>query len=138
MEPGYVDFQVQMGKWNETKKVPVANDFASAGEALLIARSTSGVDELVDRSVHELMNLAPVDAMIADAMKSTDAGKAFVILASRKFTQAIAESMSARKWQPKEMKEVQQFVRIYATRKMLAHYGFIVNYGKAAGKAVKG
>lgn len=137
MEPGYVDFQADLGKWKETKKTPVANDFASAGESLVIARSTIGVDELVDRSVHEMMNLAPVDAMIADALKEKDAGKAFVVLASRKFTGAINESMSARKWQPKEMKEVQQFIRIYATRKMLAHYGIIINYGKAA-KAVKG
>lgn len=127
MEPGYIDFNVNVGAWKASHKTDVNNDLGSFSEAMGIARSTMGVDAVVEDNLRAITDLNKVDEIIGGEMRTV--GTALYALSGRKFGKLLVELTDKKEWQAKEKKEIQELIRMYASRKILRHFGTELNYG---------
>ncbi len=130
MEPGYIDFVVSVGAWKAAHKTNVTNDLASFSEIMGIARSTMGVDAVLEDNLRAVTDLAKVDDALSGEMRTV--GTALYALSGRKFGKLLVELSDQKEWQAKEKKEIQELIRMYAARKILRHFGTELNYGLPA------
>lgn len=131
MEAGYVDFSVNMGAWKKNHRATVTRDFTTLHEAMAIAHATAGADIVLEDALRSIVELNKLDEVIQEATRGK-AGDALTLLASRKTSTLITQLSEGGKRQAKEKKELQEMMRLYASRKVLRHYKMELNYGLAA------
>jgi hypothetical protein len=130
MEPGYIDFKADLGRWKVSQKVEISNDFATIKDAWIIARATSGLEGVLEEALRVITDLKQVDAILSDAWSKGDAGNALTVLTTRKLGSLITQLSEQNGGQAKEKKEIQEMIKLYAARKILSHFGMELNYGQ--------
>ncbi len=130
MDAGYVDFRADVGKWKTAQKAAISNDFATIKDAWFIARATSGLEGVLEEALRTITDLKQVDAVLEEVWVKGDAGDALTVLTTRKLGTLITQLSEQNGGQAKEKKEIQEMIRLYASRKILAHFGMELNYGQ--------
>ena len=125
----YIDFHVELGTWKAKVQTPVKEDIDSPTLLTHLASTLKGTDAAIESYLGKVLALTEVNALLQEALGEGDADKAFALLTSRKFGQAINAATEKEGWQAKEKKEMQQFLRAYCTRKLVEKKGFTLNYG---------
>ncbi|MDP2666654.1 MAG: hypothetical protein Q8P05_04100 [Candidatus Diapherotrites archaeon] len=129
MEPGYVDFQVELGNWNESKRIPIVDDIRTPVQLGIFPMALRGADAAIDSYLGKAVSLVEVDAILGEALGEPNPDKAFPMLTARKMGQAITTATDQPGWQAKEKKEMQQFIRARCARKLIEREGLSVSYG---------
>lgn len=124
----YMDFHVDLGKWKTHTQTPVKGDIDSPALLKALGETLKGTDAAMESYLGKALPLKEIESPLQEAL-GADVDKAFAVLTSRKFGQAVNAATANEKWQAKEKKEMQQFVRAYCTRKIVEKFGHTFNYG---------
>jgi hypothetical protein len=125
---GMIQFAVDFPNWKASKEL----SFASApdtGQLLqILLLSTEKADDVVATYLKKLGKLTEIDALIEEAAQGFSKGEMKVFTAVVKGTGVMGKAVkviseSNPKWQNKEQKEVQQFLKLYATRQLMRKIG---------------
>jgi hypothetical protein len=127
MSEGYIDFNVNMGKWKTQFRHDVNGDLSTFADTLNVAHATQGVDALLEETLQTILDLGKVTHALNEGGSSLAAK--FTTLSSRKFGKTLNEVCDNTEWQAKEKKMIQEMIRLFLTRKTLREGGWELNYG---------
>ncbi|MEM4710129.1 MAG: DUF2666 family protein [Candidatus Diapherotrites archaeon] len=128
-EEKYIQFVANYDDWVAIRKLKIepATDPRTVMEFL--AGLTNSVDSKVEENLRKIVDLKKVDDAIASlGLGKKDVAKALEEINSRKVSSAIKEICALPELQSAEQKELEQFCRIYATKKALKECGLMVDY----------
>lgn len=128
-EEKYIQFIANYDDWVAIRKLKIEPSTDPKTILEFLAGLNTSVDSKVEDNLRKLVDLKKVDEAIASLdLTKKDVAKALEEINSRKVSSAIKEICDLSELQSSEKKELEQFCRVYATRKALKECGLLVDY----------
>ncbi|MFH1587177.1 MAG: DUF2666 family protein [Candidatus Diapherotrites archaeon] len=127
----YINFIANYDDWVSIKKLKIEPETDGRMVAEFLASLGTNIDGKIEQNLGKIVDLSRVDAAIAELeLGKKDTGKALEEVASRKVNSVIKEITELPELQKNEIKEMQQFCKVYAMRKALKQCGLQVDYSE--------
>lgn len=133
MSEKYIQFVANYDDWAAIKKLKIEPATDPRTIAEFLASLTFSVDRKIAENLGKIVDIAKLDAVLAlvPIGKTEDEIAATLKeLNTRKVSQCINEISAIPKLQKGEQKEVADFLRAYASRKLLKACGVVVDYSQ--------
>ena len=125
----YIQFISNYDDWVSIKKLKIEGVTDPRTIMEFLASLGTGIDNKVEANLKKIVALDKVDAAIAElGLGNKDVGKALEEIKSRKVGSVIKEIVALPQFQTGERKELEQFCKVYATKKALRECGLQVDY----------
>ncbi len=127
----YIQFVANYGDWVSIKKLKITEATDPVVVMEFLASLTYAVDSKVEQNLGKVVDLKKLDAAIKElALSKGQAAEALEVLNTRKLSAVINEITGLEKFQKNEKKELADFCRVYATRKVLEAISLFIDYSK--------
>jgi len=127
----YINFIANYDDWVSIKKLKIEPTTDARMIAEFLASLGTNIDGKIEQNLGKLVDLGKVDAAIAELeLGKKDTGKALEEVGSRKVNSVIKEITELPELQKNEIKELQQFCKVYAMKKALKQCGLQVDYSE--------
>lgn len=128
---GSIQFISNYEDWKAVKKIKITEQTAPKTVAEFLASLSTSLDAKVESNLRKIVALEKLDARIAElGFGKGDSAKAVEEINSRKISAVINEITDKQELQANEKKELQQFCRVYATKKALKECRIMVDYSE--------
>lgn len=128
---GSIQFVANYADWKAIKKQTITEKTDPLTVMEFLASLTTSVDSKVEFNLRKKVNLAKLDLAIDSlGLAKGDAIKALEEINSRTISKAINEISSIPELQKNQQKEVGEFCKAYATRKVLKACGLLIEYSQ--------
>jgi hypothetical protein len=143
MEEG-IHFVAKYGDWLAVKKLKIDESTDALTIVEFLASVGVSFDRKIEETLRKLVALERVDNYLKEKASLKNAEEVLAALKSRELSRIINEIVEATQREKKEKKELVEFCKIYATRKLLKQAKLSVDYSdveipsiKAAKRALK-
>lgn len=126
-----IQFVANYDGWVSVKKLKIEEKTDSKTVMEFLASLGTGIDSKIAFNLGKIVDLKKLDTAIKDikpGKTEEEIAIALKELNSRKVSQAIKETTELLELQANEKKELEQFCRVYAARKILSECGIMVDY----------
>jgi microcompartment protein CcmK/EutM len=128
---GSIQFISNYEDWKAIKKIKVTEQTNPRTVAEFLACLSTSLDAKVESNLRKIVALDKLDAAVKElGFGKGDSARALEEINSRKISAVINEIIELPNLQANEKKELQQFCRVYATRKALKECGLMVDYSE--------
>ena len=125
----YIQFISNYDDWVSIKKLKIEGVTDPRTIMEFLASLGTGIDNKIEANLRKIVPLDKVDAAIAElGLGKKDVGRALEEINSRKVGAVIKEIVELPQYQTGEKKELEQFCKVYATKKALKECGLWVDY----------
>src|SRR3989344_2016026 len=125
----YIQFISNYDDWVSIKKLKIEGVTDPRTIMEFLAILGTGIDNKIEANLRKIVPLDKVDAAIAElGLGKKDVGRALEEINSRKVGAVIKEIVELPQYQTGEKKELEQFCKVYATKKALKECGLWVDY----------
>ncbi|MFH0970449.1 MAG: hypothetical protein V1776_03245 [Candidatus Diapherotrites archaeon] len=124
-------FQADFPGWKSTLTREVTSATSPWEFIEWLSQTTKEIDGLIESSLAAWIDITPINEALKEAPHSSETrnfGQTLAFLNTRKFSQLVNTVSSIEGLQKKEQGELGQFIRLYATRKILSNYHVHLNY----------
>lgn len=128
-----IQFVANYDDWVSVKKLKIEEKTNPKTVMEFLASLGTGIDNKIAFNLGKVVDLKRLDSAIKEVkLGKTEEETAIALkeLNSRKVSQAVKEITELPELQANERKELEQFCRVYATRKILSECGLIVDYSR--------
>jgi len=133
MPEKYIQFVANYDDWTAIKKLKIEPATDPRTIAEFLASMTFSVDRKVEENLGKIADIKKLDLIIAQIPVGKTEGEIAATLKelnTRKVSQCINEISAIPTLQKGEQKEVADFLRAYASRKLLKACGVVVDYSQ--------
>ncbi|MFA5357906.1 MAG: DUF2666 family protein [archaeon] len=128
---GSIQFISNYEDWKAIKKIKITEETAPKTVAEFLASLSTSLDTKVESNLRKVVALDKLDAAITElGFGKGDSARALEEINSRKISAVINEITNREGLQANEKKELQQFCKVYATKKALKACGLVVDYSE--------
>ncbi|MCX6800870.1 MAG: DUF2666 family protein [Candidatus Diapherotrites archaeon] len=128
---GSIQFISNYEDWKAIKKIKITGQTNPRTVAEFLAGLSTSLDSKVESNLRKIVALDKLDAAVKElAFGKGDSARALEEINSRKISAVINEIIELPNLQANEKKELQQFCRVYATKKALKECGLMVDYSE--------
>ena len=133
MAEQFIQFASNYEDWVAVKKLKIGEKTDPKTIMEFLAGLNTSLDNKVEDNLAKIVDLKPLQAALSEitaGKKEADIAKAIAEVASIKVNRVINEITAPlqEKMQKNEIKEVQQFCKVYAMRTALGNCGLMVDY----------
>jgi protein-arginine kinase len=132
-EEKYIQFVANYDDWVAIKKLKIEPGMDPKTVLEFLASLTTSVDRKVEENLGKIVDLKKLDAAIASVSigkSEEEIASALKEVNSRKVSSVINEVTALEKFQKNEQKELADFCRAYAARKILKNCGAMIDYSE--------
>jgi len=128
-EEKYINFIANYDDWVSIKKLKIEPATQPKTVMEFLASLTTSIDSRVEVNLRKVVELEKLDSAITELdLGSKDYEGAIAAINSRAVTSVIKEITEIEELQKNERKELADFCKVYATRKVLKEIGLMVDY----------
>ena len=133
MAEQFIQFASNYEDWVAVKKLSIGEKTDPKTVMEFLAGLNTSLDNKVEDNLGKIVNLEPLKEALSEVTagkKEADVAKAIAVVASVKVNRVINEITAPlqEKFQKNEIKEVQQFCKVYAMRTALDKCGLMIDY----------
>ena len=126
-----IQFIANYDDWVSIKKLKIEEKTEPKTIMEFLASLGTGIDNKIALNLGKIVDIKKLDSVIKEVKlgkTEEEIASALKELNSRKISSAIKEITGLEKFQANEKKEMEQFCKVYAARKILAECGLMADY----------